>query len=104
MMSTHPQPPPRPPQPRAYWKLPQMILPRLFFYGATFSDLNRSIIGMIVRDRNGLVLTSLSQQLPQVHSLKDIEALAASKALQFAIEIGIERAVLEGDSQVSIGE
>lgn len=82
--------------------LPQMILPIFFFYGATFSELNRSVIGVIARDRNGLVLTSLLPQLPQVHSLEDIEALAASKALRFAAEIEIEWVVLEVDSQVLI--
>ena len=89
-MSTHPQPPPRPPQPRAYWKPSPNDFAKIVFYGATFSELNSSIIGVFVRDKNGLVLTSLSQQLPQVHSLEDIEALATSKALQFAAEIGIE--------------
>lgn len=91
MMSTRPQPPPRPPQPCAYWKpSPNDFANIFFFYGATFSELNRSIIGVIARDRNGLVLTSLLPQLPQVHSLEDIEALAASKALPFAAEIEIE--------------
>ena len=47
-----------------------------------------------------MVLASLSQQIPQAYSPEDIEALAASKALQFASEIGIREAVLEGDSQV----
>lgn len=47
-----------------------------------------------------MVLASLSQQIPQAYSPEDIEALVASKALQFASEIGIREAVLEGDSQV----
>lgn len=55
---------------------------------------------MVVRDINGFVLASLSQQIPQAYSPEVIEALAASKALQFASEIGITKAVLEGDSQV----
>ena len=49
---------------------------------------------MVVRDINGLVLASLSQQIPQAYSPEVIEALAASKALQFASEIGITKLFL----------
>ncbi|XP_075654854.1 uncharacterized protein LOC142625023 [Castanea sativa] len=36
------------------------------------------------------------------HSIADLEALACLKAVQFALEIGLTRAVFEGDSAVII--
>ena len=47
-----------------------------------------------------MVLASLLQQIPQAYSPEDIKALVAFKALQFASEIGIREAILEGDLQV----
>ena len=73
---------------------------KINFDEAIFSEVSKSSIGVVVRDRNGLVLASLLQQVPQAYSLEVIEALAASKALQFASDIGITEAVLEEDSQV----
>ena len=48
----------------------------------------------------GNVLASLSQVLPQLHNPLEIEARAASSALQLATDLGFNWVVLEGDSQV----
>ena len=55
-----------------------------------------------MRDENGSMLTSLAQQLPQLYTPLITKAKAASKALQFAAELGFNRVILEGDCQVLI--
>lgn len=59
-LSIHSWPPPRPPQPWVYWKPPSNDLVKINFNGAIFSEVKRSSIGVVVRDKNGLVLASLS--------------------------------------------
>ena len=59
-----------------------------------------SSIRMVIRDRNGVVLASCSQKIPQAYKAGVIEALAALKALPFGFELGFRSAILEG---VSLG-
>ena len=63
-----------------------------------FSKENRSGVGVVIQNREGLVLASQSQQLHHAYSLGEIEALAAHRGLQFATELGFENVVLEGVS------
>ena len=53
---------------------------------------------MIVRDCNGLVMDSLSQNIPLQNSVEELESLAACIALKFALELGLDKGILEGDS------
>ena len=55
--------------------------------------MNKFGIGVVIRNNQGLVITSLSKQLLQAYYLEKIEALAAAKALQFASVIGINQVV-----------
>ena len=57
---------------------------------------------MVVRNSSSQVIASCSQILPQAYGVEEVEALAAAKALLFAKEIGVSRAILEGDSLVLI--
>ena len=70
--------------------------------GAVFSDENKSGINVVIRDCSGLVLASCSKIVQQAYNSSEIEALAAATALSFAIDIGINKAILEGDSLVVI--
>ena len=63
-----------------------------------FAEKKCSGLGVIIRNQEGLVIASMSTRLPQQLQPIEIEALAASKALEFAREVGISEAVLEGDS------
>lgn len=58
-LSTHPRPPRSLLQPRAYWKPPSNDWVKINFDGAVFSEVDRSGIGVVVRDKNGLVLAPL---------------------------------------------
>nr|POF22921.1 hypothetical protein CFP56_51527 [Quercus suber] len=54
---------------------------KINFGRAIFSEVKNSRIGVVLRNNQGLVMASLSQQLSQACSLVEIEALAASTAL-----------------------
>ena len=42
------------------------------------------------------------QQLPQAYKAVEIEAMAASRASEFGVEIGIHQVILEGDSTIVV--
>ena len=66
--------------------------------GATFRDQKMSGVGVVIRDNSGMVLASMSKQLPQLYSALEVEAMVASTALSFATQLGFQRAILESDS------
>ena len=57
-------------------------------------------IGVVIRDHQGLVISSLSQQLSQAYLVVEVKALAAARTLESASELGIVNAILKGDSEV----
>lgn len=65
-----------------------------------FKDEDRVGIGVIIRDSRGLVMASLSQNIPLPHSIVELEAIAASRALEFSLELGFEKAIFEGASKI----
>ena len=62
----------------------------------------KSGIGVVIRDSRGLVIASCSKVVHQVLGACDVEAMAAMWALSFASDVGVKRAVLEGDSMAVI--
>ena len=52
--------------------------------GATFKDQKKLGIGVVIRDKNGMVLASMAKQLPQLYMALVIEAMVASTTLSFA--------------------
>ena len=74
---------------------------RLFkinFDGAMFEDRKLAGLGAVIRDESGLIIAALNQKVPLPSSVDMVEALAARRALIFAYEICIFKAVVEGDS------
>ena len=71
---------------------------KINFDGAVFSGENKSGIGVVIRDNLGFVIASCSKKLRQAYNSSKVEALAAARALSFAADIGINKAILEGDS------
>ena len=71
---------------------------KINFDGAIFAKEKCSGLGVIVRNKEGLVIASMSTWVPQQLQPIEIEALAANKALEFAREMDISDAVLEGNS------
>lgn len=57
---------------------------------------------MVIIDGSGLVIASCSKKFQQAFSSTGIEALVAASTLSFAADIGINKAIMEGDSLVVI--
>ena len=70
--------------------------------GATFKEQNKSGVGVVIRDGNGMVLASMAKQIPQLYTALEVEAMAASTALSFATQLGFHRGILESDSLVLV--
>ena len=54
---------------------------------------------MVIRNSEGGVMASLSQQIPLPTIVAQVEALAARRAVEFAQELGFTRVIIEGDSE-----
>lgn len=55
-----------------------------------------------MKSHPGLVMASLSQQVPLPFTTIEVEVLVARRSVEFSIELGLDRIVLEGDSQILI--
>ena len=97
-----PPTPPSRPRIRTRWKPPPVDIFKINFDGAVFAEENCSGVGVIVRNREGLVIATMSEKIPQILQPTEIEAMAATRALEFAREVGISEAILEGDSLLVI--
>ena len=53
---------------------------------------------MIIRDWRGEAIGALSMSVPATQSIVELEALACHRAVQFAVELGLQDVVFEGDS------
>ena len=80
------------------WRPPTHGMVKINCDGATFRDQKMSGVGVVIRDNSGMVLASMSKQLPQLYSALEVEATAASTALSFATQLGFQQAILESDS------
>ena len=69
---------------------PPANLVKINFNGAIFSKENYSGVGVVIKDENGLVLGSCTKCLPQAYSAMEVEAMAATTALDFANDLGVE--------------
>ena len=97
-----PPTPPSRPHRRTCSKPPPVDIFKINFDGAVFAEENCSGVGVIVRDREGLAIAAMSEKIPQLLQPTKIEAMAATRALEFAREVGISEAILEGDSLLVI--
>ena len=75
---------------------------KINFDGAVSAEESYSGVGVIVWNREGLVIATMSEKIPQILQPTKIEAMAATRALEFAREVGISEAILEGDSVMVI--
>nr|XP_023919081.1 uncharacterized protein LOC112030645 [Quercus suber] len=63
---------------------------------------NSAGVGVVIRNSEGLVLGSLSKLVPLAYSPLEIEATAIATALEFASDLGFQRAIIETDSLVLV--
>ena len=55
---------------------------------------------MVVRDSEGLVIAALSERIHLPPTVATLEALACKRSILFAIELGLQEVVFEGNSEV----
>ena len=75
---------------------------KLNFDGVVFSELGKVGLGVVVHDCQGNAIASLSKQAPLPFSLVIVVAMATTRAMTFAQELGIIEFILEGESKVVI--
>ena len=51
---------------------------------------------MVIKKNFDLAIGSCCQKLPQAYTCEEIEAMALTKALSFALKLGFTKAMLEG--------
>ena len=74
-------------RPTTSWLPPDTFWYKINFDGVLFHTNNLDGIGVVIRNATGLVMASLSQQIPLRHTILKVEALVARQALEFALEI-----------------
>ena len=67
--------------------------------GAIFQEQGKVGIGVVIRNLEGGVMASLSQQIPLPTIVAQVEALAVCRVVEFARELGFIRVIIEGDSE-----
>ena len=87
-------------RPPTQWKLPEHQQYKINFDGALFKAENYAGIGVIIGDSEGQVMVSMLQRIPLPNTAIEVEALVARRAMKLALEIGLNKGVLKGDSQI----
>lgn len=79
------------------WRPPDSSSFKINFDGALFSQEKGAGVGVVIRNEAGLVMAPLTQQIPLSSTVLEVETLAARGSLELAIEIGVNRVILEGE-------
>ena len=85
-----------------HWTAPDANGLKINFDGTIFADRDCAGIGALIRNDAGLIMASLTQQIPLPTFVIEVEALATRRALEFALELGFDDITLEGDSELLI--
>ena len=70
--------------------------------GALFEADNTVDLVVVIRNEHGQVMASLSERIWLPSTVLEVEALAARRGLELAVETGFRNIVLESDSQILI--
>lgn len=71
------------------------------FDGATFKELNKVGLSVVIQNSLGQPIASLSEMVNLPYS-DIVEAMVAARAIYFAQELGLTSFILEGDSGIVI--
>ena len=83
-----------------HWLPPSPSVYKVNFDDATFWDIATVGLGVVVRDSEGLVIAALSERMRLPPTVAALEALACKRSILFAIELGLQEVVFEGDLEV----
>ncbi|XP_075658885.1 uncharacterized protein LOC142628727 [Castanea sativa] len=79
-------------------KPPPSSVYKLNFDAAVFSDLDRTGVGAIIRDEHGQVMAAMTASGPPVRSSMEAELLACRRSLEFVVDAGFNKLIIEGDN------
>ncbi|KAK9987011.1 hypothetical protein SO802_031962 [Lithocarpus litseifolius] len=80
------------------WQPPPPMEYKLNFDAAIFSGQEKSGIGAIIRNDKGEVMAGMSAIGPKVDTSEEAELLACRRSIEFAVDAGFTRLVIEGDN------
>ncbi|XP_023911979.1 uncharacterized protein LOC112023597 [Quercus suber] len=81
------------------WTPPETQHFKLNYDAATFIEDNKAGLGVVLRNSEGHPIASLTQQIPLPATVIEVEALAARRAMELALELSLDNIVLEGDNE-----
>ena len=87
---------------RPWWKPLDAGYVKTNFDRAIFKDLHAAGIGMVIRDKHGVVIAVLAEKISILESVLTHGTLEARQAVQFVQELGPCNSIFEGDSETSI--
>ena len=73
---------------------------KVSYDGVIFNDLGAAGLGVIIRHSDGSVIGALAEQISLLSSVTTVEALACKRAIQFALELSVFDAIIEGDAEI----
>ncbi|XP_075663184.1 uncharacterized protein LOC142632711 [Castanea sativa] len=88
--------------PPTSWQPPGPSQYKINVDGVLFMSNSSAGLGVVIRNEHGQVMVSLSKRTPLPSIVIEVEALAARRGLELAVEMGFKNIVLESDSQVLI--
>ena len=84
-------------RPMITWRPPAHDQYKVNVDGAVFKHRSQVGIGVVIRDKNGVVIAALSKLVNAPLEAVEIEAKAMESSVIFARDVGIREAVFEGD-------
>lgn len=89
--------------PQVCWNPPPDGYLKINFDRATFKDIGKASLGVVIRNSHGQAIASSSEHAPLPYSSDIVEAMAATaRATSFAHELGFTSYIIEGDSETVI--
>nr|POE53793.1 hypothetical protein CFP56_73735 [Quercus suber] len=82
------------------WKAPTQHAYKVNFDGATFAEEGLASFEVVICNEQGLIMASLTQQIPLPTLVIEVKVLAAQRELELTLELGFDNIVLEGDSKI----
>ena len=84
------------------WNPPPSTSLKINFDGAVFRETDEAGLGVVVCDHQGKVMASMFEKIKLPSSSNEVEALAAMRAISFALELHLPSIIVEGDSELII--
>ncbi|XP_065629932.1 uncharacterized protein LOC136067675 [Quercus suber] len=84
------------------WQPPSTMKFKITFDGVVFKEEKRAGLGVVIRNHQGQVHASLTENVALPPSIMEVEALAAIRVVSFEVELGVSSIIIEGEFEVVI--